>query len=203
MGGVILCFRELIQDALSTQLEERIPFLTSSIKDLHCHAGSPHESSLVAELACASGYSSKVDPSLLTTLRQTPKGETDDEYLTSCLLMVFVAVSIPKLARSESSSYQPQLEGHDNNIHCLASAVNQLLGGLFSIGVQPAEVGTGGGQGRGQEQGVCLQYILLNQIVQVSPFLSMDLLESCFPYTLLRNSYHSVHKGLQPVVASG
>ena len=30
--GVILCFRELIQDALSSQLEERIPFLTSSIK---------------------------------------------------------------------------------------------------------------------------------------------------------------------------
>ena len=32
MAGVILCFRELIQDALSSQLEERIPFLTSSIK---------------------------------------------------------------------------------------------------------------------------------------------------------------------------
>ena len=58
--GVILCFRELLQEALSTQLEERIPFLTSSIKDFHCHAGSPHESSLVAELASACGYSSKV-----------------------------------------------------------------------------------------------------------------------------------------------
>ena len=66
-AGVILCFRELIQDALSTQLEERIPFLTSSNKHFHCHAGSPHESSLVAELACASGYSSKVDPALLAT----------------------------------------------------------------------------------------------------------------------------------------
>ena len=58
--GVILCFRELLQEALSSQLEERIPFLTSSIKDFHCHAGSPHESSLVAELASACGYSSKV-----------------------------------------------------------------------------------------------------------------------------------------------
>jgi hypothetical protein len=38
------------------------------------------------------------------------KGETEDEYLTSCLLMVFVAVSIPKLARSDSSMYQAQLE---------------------------------------------------------------------------------------------
>jgi hypothetical protein len=29
---VILCFRDLLQDALSDRLEERIPFLTSSIK---------------------------------------------------------------------------------------------------------------------------------------------------------------------------
>lgn len=211
--GVILCFRELIQDALSSQLEERIPFLTSSIKDFHCHAGSPHESSLVAELACASGYNSKVDPALLTTLRQTPKSETDDEYLTSCLLMVFVAVSIPKLARSESSTYQAQLEGHSNNIHCLATAVNQLLGCLFSIGghddiedrlkeflaLASSSLLRLGQEGtrediRNRES----VYILLHQIVQVSPFLSMDLLESCFPYSLLRNSYHSVHRGVQP-----
>jgi hypothetical protein len=38
------------------------------------------------------------------------QGETEDEYLTSCLLMVFVAVSIPKLARSDSSMYQAHLE---------------------------------------------------------------------------------------------
>ena len=37
--GVILCFRELLQEALANQLEERIPFLTSSIKDFHVHAG--------------------------------------------------------------------------------------------------------------------------------------------------------------------
>ena len=37
-------------------------------------------------------------------------------------------------------------------------------------------------------------YILLDLLVQKSPWLSMDLLESCFPYTLLRNSYHIVHK---------
>jgi NCK-associated protein 1 len=209
-------------------LEERIPFLTSSIKDFHCHAGSPHESSLVAELACASGYSSKVDPSLLTTLRQTPKSETDDEYLTSCLLMVFVAVSIPKLAKSESSTYQAQLEGHSNNIHCLAMAVNQLLGCLFSIGghddiedrlkeflalASSSLLRLGQEGAREDIRNRESVYILLHQIVQVSPFLSMvgallprlaltsppqDLLESCFPYSLLRNSYHSVHRGVQP-----
>ena len=38
------------------------------------------------------------------------QGEMEDEYLTSCLLMVFVAVSVPKLAKSESSMYQAHLE---------------------------------------------------------------------------------------------
>lgn len=43
--------------------------------------------------------------------------------------------------------------------------------------------------------GACLidmSFVL--QIVQESPFLTMDLLESCFPYVLLRNAYHAVYK---------
>ena len=62
-------------------------------------------------------HCSQVDPNLLTTLKQTPapKGESDEQYLTSCLLMVFIAVSIPKLARSESSSYQVSLTQRAKN----------------------------------------------------------------------------------------
>ena len=32
------------------------------------------------------------------------------------------------------------------------------------------------------------------QIVEESPFLTMDLLEACFPYALIRNAYHGVHR---------
>jgi hypothetical protein len=60
--------------------------------------------------------------------------ETDeDEHLLACLLMVFVAVSIPKLARNENSFYRASLEGHANNIHCMAAAVNNIFGALFTI----------------------------------------------------------------------
>lgn len=60
--------------------------------------------------------------------------ETDeDEHLLACLLMVFVAVSIPKLARNENSFYRASLEGHANNIHCVAAAVNNIFGALFTI----------------------------------------------------------------------
>lgn len=57
----------------------------------------------------------------------------EDEQLLACLLMVFVAVSIPKLARNDNSFYRASLEGHANNIHCIATAVNNVFGALFTI----------------------------------------------------------------------
>jgi NCK-associated protein 1 len=107
-------------------------------------------------MASAAGFASHIDPLLLQSIQALPKQEFDDEYLCACLLMVFVAVTIPKLARSESSlfkvrcrilcslvpyqisqkpllSSQAQLDGHENNIHCLAVAVNQIFGVLFTL----------------------------------------------------------------------
>ncbi|XP_040573731.1 membrane-associated protein Hem [Lepeophtheirus salmonis] len=204
--GVILSFRELLYEAVNAQLEERIPFLYSTIQDFHQHSP-PEQSLLVNEMASAAGFTSKLDPLLLQQLANLPR--TDEEYLSSCLLMVFVAISIPKLAKSESSTYKAQLDGHSNNIHCLANAINQIFGALFSIcGRDDIEdrlkeflALASSSLLRLAQENVKEEirnresvYILLDMIVQKSPFLSMDLLESCFPYTLLRNSYHIVHK---------
>ena len=79
------------------------------------------------------GFTNKLDPLLMKCVQSLPKQEYDDEYIVSCLLMVFVAVSIPKLAKSESSQFKVQLDAHCNNIHCLAVAVNQIFGCLFSL----------------------------------------------------------------------
>lgn len=148
---------------------------------------------------------------LVNLLKPVQKADNpEEEYLLSCLLMVLVAVSLPRLARMEGSQYLASLEGHANNTHCLANAVNSVFGALFSI------TGHGDIEDRlkeflalasssllrlGQEaekEAVKHRdsiYLLLDQIVQASPFLSMDLMESCFPYALLRMSYHSVYKG--------
>jgi hypothetical protein len=45
--GVILSFRELLREALNAQLEERIPFLYSTIEDFHEHASLPEQTALV------------------------------------------------------------------------------------------------------------------------------------------------------------
>ena len=108
-----------------------------------------------------------------------------------------------------SHTLQAQLDGHENNIHTLALSVNQIFGAMFTIcGRDDIEdrlkeflalasssllrlAQEGSKEDTRNRESV---YILLDLIVQKSPWLSMDLLESCFPYTLLRNSYHIVHK---------
>ncbi len=39
----------------------------------------------------------------------------EDEYSVACLLMVFIAVSIPKLARAENSKFKAHLQGETNH----------------------------------------------------------------------------------------
>ncbi|XP_070198961.1 nck-associated protein 1-like isoform X3 [Littorina saxatilis] len=214
--GVLLSFRALAQEALNDVLEDRIPFLMGSIRDIHHHMPDNRDSmppglkqQVVNELASSAGQSCDVDPTLCNALRTLKSEHAEDEYTMACLLFVFVAVSIPKLARSELSVFRAPLEGHLNNAHCLAKSINALAGALFAL------YGPGDTETRLQEflalaSSSLLRlgsenekeavknresvYILLDLIVQESPFLTMDLLESCFPYALLRNAYNSVYK---------
>ncbi|XP_063219756.1 membrane-associated protein Hem [Bacillus rossius redtenbacheri] len=206
--GVILCFRQLAQSALVDVLEERIPFLLSSILDFRHHLPNGDQM-VVSEMASAAGLNCKVDPTLVAALRNQKNETDDDEHLLTCLLMVFVAVSIPKLARNETSFYRASLEGHANNVHCMGSAINNIFGALFTICNQGdiedrmkefLALASSSLLRLGQEADKEVirnresVYLLLDQIVQESPFLTMDLLESCFPYALIRNAYHAVYK---------
>uniref|UniRef100_A0A4W3J7A8 Nck-associated protein 1 n=1 Tax=Callorhinchus milii TaxID=7868 RepID=A0A4W3J7A8_CALMI len=201
--GVILSFRSLAQEALRDVLSCHIPFLVSSIEDFKDHI--PRETDMkvamnVYELSSASGLPCEIDPALVVAL-SSQKSENispEEEYKIACLLMVFVAVSLPTLASNVMSQYSPAIEGHCNNIHCLAKAINQIAAALFTIH-------KGSIEDRLKEflAVVCLSLYLISvlsccwnfpQIVQESPFLTMDLLESCFPYVLLRNAYHAVYK---------
>lgn len=206
--GVILSFREIAQEALLDVLEQRIPFLISSIKDFQHHLPSGDPMWVISEMSSAAGLPCKVDPTLANALREH-KADYEEEHLVVCLLMVFVAVSIPRLARNDSSFFRASLEGHANNSHCMALAINNIFGALFTI------CGQGDIEDRmkeflaltsssllrlGQEADKEATknresvYLLLDLIVQESPFLTMDLLESCFPYALIRNAYNTVYK---------
>lgn len=46
--------------------------------------------------------------------------------------MVFLGVTLPDLAFKPDSTFLPFFEGHENNAHCLAVAINALAGALFA-----------------------------------------------------------------------
>uniref|UniRef100_A0A8C7UE87 Nck-associated protein 1 n=1 Tax=Oncorhynchus mykiss TaxID=8022 RepID=A0A8C7UE87_ONCMY len=210
--GVILSFRSLAQEALRDVLSCHIPFLVSSVEDFKDHI--PRETDMkvamnVYELSSAAGLPCEIDPALVVALSsQNP----EEEYKIACLLMVFVAVSMPTLASNVMSQYSPAIEGHCNNIHCLAKAINQIAAALFTIHKGSIEdrlkeflaLASSSLLKIGQETDKTTTrnresvYLLLDMIVQESPFLTMDLLESCFPYVLLRNAYHAVYKQSVP-----
>jgi NCK-associated protein 1 len=207
--GVLLSFRSLAQEALVDVLDMRIPFLLSSIKDFQQHVPNGQDSMIVNEMASPAGLSCDIDPALCAALRSQKSEAGDDDYAFSCLLMVFVAVALPRLARSDNTAYKAALEAHANNVHCLAKAVNALAGALFTVhGPGDVELrlkeflalASSSLLRLGQEtekEAVKNResvYLLLDEIVQESPFLTMDLLESCFPYALLRTSYHHVYR---------
>lgn len=207
--GVILSFRQLAQSCLTDVLEQRIPFLLSSILDFRHHLPSGDPMKIVSEMTCAAGIPCKVDPTLVNALKSLKNEQDVDEHLFVCLLMVFVAVSIPKLAKSDQSFYRASLEGHTNNIHCMALAVNHIFGALFTICnegdmedrmkeflalASSSLLRLGQEADKEATKNRESVYLLLDQIVQESPFLTMDLLESCFPYALIRNAYHAVYK---------
>ncbi|XP_017123049.1 LOW QUALITY PROTEIN: membrane-associated protein Hem [Drosophila gunungcola] len=207
--GVIICFRNLVHEALVDVLDKRIPFLLSSVKDFQEHLPGGDQIRVASEMASAAGLLCKVDPTLASTLKSKKPEFDEGEHLTACLLMVFVAVSIPKLARNENSFYRATIDGHSNNTHCMAAAINNIFGALFTIcGQSDMEdrmkeflaLASSSLLRLGQESDKEATrnresiYLLLDEIVKQSPFLTMDLLESCFPYVLIRNAYHGVYK---------
>nr|MBE5725896.1 HEM-protein [Cucujiformia] len=91
--GVILSFRNLAQSCLTDVLEQRIPFLLSSILDFRHHLPTGDPMKVVSEMTSAAGLPCKVDPTLVNAIvAQKTESEGTEDHLLVCLLMVFVAV---------------------------------------------------------------------------------------------------------------
>uniref|UniRef100_A0A8C3NKW7 Uncharacterized protein n=1 Tax=Geospiza parvula TaxID=87175 RepID=A0A8C3NKW7_GEOPR len=162
----------------------------------------------IFELASAAGVPCEVDPALVAALagHRTEGSSPEEDYKVSCLLLVFVAVSLPLLAADPASLYNPELDGHNNNVHCLAKAIVQLSAALFTVHSKNIEthlkeflllasssllqLAQEPDKARLRNQDSIV--LLLHLIVAESSFLTLDMLESCFPYVLLRNAFRQV-----------
>ncbi|VDM68353.1 unnamed protein product [Strongylus vulgaris] len=86
----------------------------------------------LGELGAAMGVEGPIDIALSNAVRaQSLQINPDEHYQMSCLLLVAIAVSLPKLATVESAAYKPSLRASLNNTHCIPLAVNTMAGALF------------------------------------------------------------------------
>uniref|UniRef100_A0A672IYZ8 NCK associated protein 1 like n=1 Tax=Salarias fasciatus TaxID=181472 RepID=A0A672IYZ8_SALFA len=207
--GVILSFRAMTQDCL----KDHCPYMMRSVESLRDFVSPEADIQVtlnVFELASAAGLTCNIDPALVAAIgsMQTDNTSMDEEYKLSCLLLVYIAVSLPTMALDPNSLYNREHGGHNNNIHCLATAINQLAAAMFTIQNKNIEqqlkefllmasstlLQLGQNVERVESKNRESVYLLLHMIVEESPFLSQDMLESCFPYVLLRNAYREVYK---------
>ncbi|XP_060899181.1 nck-associated protein 1-like [Labrus mixtus] len=211
--GVILSFRAMAQDALKDILHKHCPYMIGPIEYLRDFITPEVDIKVtlsIFELASAAGLRCDIDPALVTAIgsMQTDNTSIDEEYKLSCLLLVYIAVSLPTLTLDPNSFYSREHGGHNNNIHCLAKAINQLAAAMFTFQNKNIEqhlkefllmasstlLQLGQNVERIESKNRESVYLLLHMIVEESPFLSQDMLESCFPYVLLRNAYREVYR---------
>ncbi|KAK6028994.1 hypothetical protein OSTOST_04900, partial [Ostertagia ostertagi] len=129
--GQIFSFRDALHVALEQVLLNRLPFLMSSFTNLYCSMDDAGKSAL-GELGAAMGVQGPVDVALANAVRaQSLQINPDEHYQMSCLLLVAIAISLPKLALIETATYKPSLRASLNNTHCIPLAVNTIAGALF------------------------------------------------------------------------
>ncbi|XP_036415793.1 nck-associated protein 1-like isoform X2 [Colossoma macropomum] len=211
--GVILSFRTMTQEALEEVLQKHCPFLMGPIESLRNYMATDSDIKVaisVYELASATGLRCDIDPALVSAIAnlRTDNSSTEEEYKISCLLLVYIAVSLPTLAVDPATFYSREHGGHQNNVHCLATAINHLSAAMFTVQNKNIEqhlkeflqvasstlLQLGQNVDKVEIKNRDSVYLLLDMIVEESPFLSQDILESCFPYVLLRNAYREVHR---------
>uniref|UniRef100_A0A672YJ26 NCK associated protein 1 like n=1 Tax=Sphaeramia orbicularis TaxID=375764 RepID=A0A672YJ26_9TELE len=213
--GVILSFRSMAMDSLKDILHKHCPYLMGPIECLRDFL-TPEADIKVKEhkqlhtekktlIYCIAFPLTNKYALLRVSLYNT---SIDEEYKLSCLLLVYIAVSLPSLALDPNSSYTREHGGHNNNIHCLATAINQVAAAMFTVQnknimqhlkefllmASSALLQLGQNVERVEIKNRESVYLLLHMIVEESPFLSQDMLESCFPYVLLRNAYREVYR---------
>ncbi|KAM4795084.1 nck-associated protein 1-like [Rhinophrynus dorsalis] len=219
--GVILSFRSLAQEGLREVFSNHCPYMMGTVeflKDIVTPDIDIKVTLSIFELATSAGVPCDVDPSLVAALSniKSDGSSPEEEYKVACLLQVYLAVSLPLLASDPLSYYSIQNDGYNNNIHCLAKAIIQVSAALFTIYSKNIEthlkefllMASGSLLHLGEETDKLTArnresvLLLLHLIVEESSFLTVDMLESCFPYVLLRNAYHEVHRTFPTVTSN-
>ncbi|EGD73771.1 hypothetical protein PTSG_05464 [Salpingoeca rosetta] len=203
ISGLILNFRKLVLEALSSVLEDRIPFIFTTIQDLHQHVRGSESVNL---LALTAGLSSELDPTLIRELRPY----IDDPQHVHMLVLLF-GVTLRHIGTSSSLAFKPAQGTFEGNSQCIATAAAVLSSILMALSSNPSVMRQSIVQAQkliikigsvlllrlqkegGKNRNTAL--LVLNKIVEESPFLTADVLEEFLPYSLVRCAQHALCAG--------
>uniref|UniRef100_A0A670Z338 NCK associated protein 1 like n=1 Tax=Pseudonaja textilis TaxID=8673 RepID=A0A670Z338_PSETE len=172
--GEILWFRSMAQEGLQEVFSNHCPFLMGPIQYLKEFVNPEMDIKVtlsIFELATAAGLTCDIDPALVSALSNLKKG-------------------------------------YKNNIHCLAKAIIQVSAALFTIYNKNIEshlkeflvvsaLSCMCYSSMGFQDSPSLLYFSRSVqlfLVEESSFLTVDMLETCFPYVLLRNAYREISR---------
>ncbi|PAA71856.1 hypothetical protein BOX15_Mlig007036g1 [Macrostomum lignano] len=211
-AGVYLSFRRLCQEGLNSVMQKRSPFLIKTAEDLLGDRGE-----VTALFRSGMGLDSSVDLGLLQALERL-KGKPEQEYMLVCHMLVFLSVSLPRLAALDNTVYGHDVEAHYNNTHTIAGALNSVLPALLTL-CTPQQLSVELGDRWKEFLALCSSsllrasqdeltgrnlpsvFIILDLIVKQCPYLTASLLEMCFPYALIRQAYNAVGSARRPVAS--
>nr|CAD2205051.1 unnamed protein product [Meloidogyne enterolobii] len=135
--GEICAFRDMLFSALNDVLKQRAPFLINSLSSLINSPLDELQKINIGEACAASGFKLDVDLALANAIKQQANtnglDDPNEHYKISCLLIVFIAISLPHLALNPQSCYKASLSVTKNNSHTIPLAVNTITGALFFL----------------------------------------------------------------------
>ncbi|CAP24240.1 Protein CBR-GEX-3 [Caenorhabditis briggsae] len=213
--GQICAFRDALHDALRDVVDSKLPFLQSSFNMFYQNLDYVAKVKM-GEMSAALGVKGPVDMSLVNAVRaQNQNAHPQEHYINSCLLMVAIAVSIPRIGMVDQSTYKPSIQAALNNSHCVPIAINTIGSALFHLHDQNdipmrmkefLALASSGilrtiherDNGRTAPDDALRShntlYIILEQMVRKNHWISMNVLEACFPYNLVRTAYQQCYE---------
>ncbi|PAV70382.1 hypothetical protein WR25_06421 [Diploscapter pachys] len=209
--GQICSFRDALHSALRQVIAQRLPFLQASFNNLYESLDDAGKIA-IGELSAAMGVCGPVDIALANAVQhQNSQTNPEEHYLLSCLLLVAISICLPRLAVNPLSAYKPSIKASLNNSHCIPVAVNTMAGALFHLhnrndtqmrmkeflALASSCILRMAQEADGREemiQNQAMLYVILEKLVQGSSWLSLDILEDCFPYSLIRTAYQQAYE---------
>ncbi|PAV70365.1 hypothetical protein WR25_24412 [Diploscapter pachys] len=209
--GQICSFRDALHSALRQVIAQRLPFLQASFSNLYESLDDVGKVA-IGELSAAMGVCGPVDIALANAVQhQNSQTNPEEHYLLSCLLLVAISICLPRLAVNPLSAYKPSIKASLNNSHCIPVAVNTMAGALFHLhnrndtqmrmkeflALASSCILRMAQEADGREemiQNQAMLYVILEKLVQGSSWLTLDILEDCFPYSLIRTAYQQAYE---------